>query len=104
MTTPAAERQRLYRERERAGVWVVPIEVGPDLIDALERAGFGADHGGFGPLSIETREDAAEAITAALLRWKLLRNQPLPTSNVAVTNNGDADELVVDHESKGRRT
>ena len=56
-----AARQRLHRQREREGRWVVRVEIWPDLIDALEIAGFGPAAG------IETREDAAAAITAALL-------------------------------------
>ncbi len=91
---PAAARQRLYRRREREGRWVVRVEIWPDLIDALEIAGFGPASG------IETREDAAGAITSALMRWEsgLDRLRPAGTP---VTRNGRNDGTVLKHiESK----
>ncbi len=34
-TTPAAERQRRHRERRRHGVFVVPVEVTGEMVEAL---------------------------------------------------------------------
>ena len=85
----AAARQRLYRERVRAGRWVIQIEIWPDLIDALECAGFAP------AAVIETRDDAAAAITAALLRWESNLNRLRPAGTPVIRNGGN-DETVVD--------
>ncbi len=70
------------------------VEIWPDLIDALEIAGFGRDVG------IETREDAAAAITAALLRWESNIDRLRP-AGTPVTRNGRNDGTVLKHiESK----
>ncbi len=37
--TPAAERQRRFRERRRRGVFVVPVEVPCEMVQALCRRG-----------------------------------------------------------------
>ena len=37
--TPESERSRRYRERQRKGIQVVPVEVGHDLIERLIAAG-----------------------------------------------------------------
>jgi hypothetical protein len=37
--TPAARRQRRFRERRRRGAFVVPVEVNCDLIEALIKRG-----------------------------------------------------------------
>lgn len=84
----AAARQRLHRQRARDGRWVIQIETYPDLIDALEIAGFGPDFG------IETREDAAAAITAVLLRWESGIDRLRP-AGVAVTRDEGNDRTVV---------
>ncbi len=95
MPDTAAARQRLHRQREREGRWVVRVETWPELIDALELAGFGPVFG------IETREDAAAAITAALLRWELNIDRLRP-AGTPVTRDGGNDETVVD--TSNRRT
>ncbi len=102
MPNTAAARQRLYRERVRAGRWVIQIEIWPDLIDALECAGFApaADIGR--DVGIETREDAAAAITAVLLRWESSIDR-LRLAGMDVTRDGPGDETVVrPPESKDR--
>jgi hypothetical protein len=99
--TAAAARQRLYRERVRAGRWVIQIEIWPDLIDALECAGF-APVADIGPAAgIETREDAAAAITAVLLRWESSIDRLRP-AGMDVTHNGCGDATVVDHPNRER--
>ena len=85
----AAARQRLHREREREGRWVVQIEIWPDLIDALEIAGFCPGSG------VDTREDTATAITAVLLRWESSMDRLRP-AGVGVTRYGGKDQTVVD--------
>ena len=93
----AAARQRLHRRRWREGRWVVQIEAWPDLIDALEIAGFGPAAG------IETREDEAAAITAVLLRWEAGIDRLRP-AGVDVTRDRGNDETVVrPPEPKDRR-
>lgn len=42
--SPAAERQRRYRERARKGLVVAPAVVSPDLLSDLMRAGLLAEH------------------------------------------------------------
>ena len=99
MATPdtAAARQRLHRKREREGRRVIQIETWPELIDALEVAGFGPAAG------IDTREDAAAAITAVLLRWESSMDRLRP-AGVGVTRCGGGDETVVrPPESKDQR-
>lgn len=91
----AAARQRLHRQRVRDGRWVVQVEIWQDLIDALEIAGFGP------AASIETREDAAAAITAALLRWESNIDRLRP-AGMDVTRDRGNDETVVD--TSNRRT
>ena len=39
-TTPAAERQRRHRERRRAGIFVVPVELSEDHINVLTATGW----------------------------------------------------------------
>ena len=91
----AAARQRLHRQRQREGRWVLQIETWPDLVDALEIAGFGPAAG------IETREDVAAAITAALLRWESNLDRLRP-AGTPVTRDGHGDETVVN--TPNRRT
>ena len=93
--TTAAARQRLHRQREREGRWVVQIEIWTDLIDALEIAGFAPAAGIGRDVGIETREDAAAAITAVLLRWESWMDRLRP-AGVGVTCFGGNDETVVD--------
>ena len=87
--TPTAARQRLYRQRQRENRWVVRIEIWPDLIDALEIAGFCPAAG------VDTREAAAAAITAVLLRWESSMDRLRP-AGVGVTRYGGKDQTVVD--------
>ena len=97
MPNTAAARQRLHRQREREGRWVVQIETWQDLIDALDAAGFGPVAG------IETREDAAAAIMAVLLRWESSIDRLRP-AGMDVTRDGGNDETVLKHiESKDQR-
>ncbi len=35
LPTPAAERQRRHRERRRAGIFVVPVQVTSELVESL---------------------------------------------------------------------
>ncbi len=37
--TPAAERQRRHRERRRAGIFVVPVQVTYEMVEALIKRG-----------------------------------------------------------------
>ncbi len=37
--TPAAERQRRHRERRRAGIFVVPVQVSREMVEALCKRG-----------------------------------------------------------------
>ncbi len=37
--TPAAERQRRHRERRRAGIFVVPVQVTCEMVEALIKRG-----------------------------------------------------------------
>ncbi len=37
--TPAAERQRRHRERRRAGIFVVPVQVTGEMVEALFKRG-----------------------------------------------------------------
>ena len=37
--TPAAERQRRHRDRRRAGIFVVPVEVTGEMVEALVERG-----------------------------------------------------------------
>ncbi len=37
--TPAAERQRRHRERRRAGIFVVPVQVTCEMVEALFKRG-----------------------------------------------------------------
>ncbi len=37
--TPAAERQRRHRERRRAGIFVVPVQVTREMVEALCKRG-----------------------------------------------------------------
>jgi hypothetical protein len=53
--SPAAERMRLYRERRKAGMRCLTIEVRETEIDALVRKGF---------LTADTRNDTSEIIDA----------------------------------------
>ncbi len=38
-TTPAAERQRRHRQRRRAGIFVVPVQVTYEIAEALIKRG-----------------------------------------------------------------
>jgi hypothetical protein len=53
--SPAAERMRLHRERRRAGMRCLTVEVRETEIDALVRKGF---------LKADTRNDTSEIIDA----------------------------------------
>ena len=55
-----AERQRRYRERQRAGEIVVGVTLKPEAVDALHRAGLLKLH------EVEDRSAIAQAIAAAL--------------------------------------
>ena len=57
-----AERQRLLRERRRRGVFVVPVEVTCEMVDAL------VDHGEVDEANAYDRDCVGEAITAAARR------------------------------------
>ena len=56
MTSAAALRQQRYRERQRAGIRVVEIQVGPNLIDRM------IDTGALKPSEIENAESLARAV------------------------------------------
>lgn len=74
MTAAAAStRQQRHRARQREGVWLVRVEVSADLVDALETAGYGPAGG------IETREDAATAVAAALEGWQIAMDRLDPS-------------------------
>ncbi len=57
--SPAAERQRRFRERRRRGVFVVPVEVTCEMIQAL------VDQGDVDEADCSDLDHVGEAITAA---------------------------------------
>ncbi len=60
--TPAAERQRRHRERRRAGIFVVPVEVTCEIITAL------VDQGDVDDANSSDLDYVGEAIAAAARR------------------------------------
>ncbi len=60
--TPAAERQRRHRERRRAGIFVAPVEVTGEIVEALVKRG-DLDEAGARDL-----DSVGEAIAAAARR------------------------------------
>ncbi len=60
--TPAAERQRRHRERRRHGVFVVPVEVTGEIVEAL------IDQGDIDEANSSDLECVGKAITAAARR------------------------------------
>ncbi len=62
VVTPAARRQRRFRERRRHGVFVVPVEVTCEMITAL------VDQGDVNEANSSDLNCVGEAITAAARR------------------------------------
>ena len=60
--TPAAERQRRHRARRGRGVFVVPIEVPGDMVEAL------VDRGDLDETNSADLDQVGEAIAAAARR------------------------------------
>ncbi len=60
--SPAAERQRRHRERRRAGIFVVPVQVTCEMVEALFKRG-DLDEAGARDL-----DSVGEAIAAAARR------------------------------------
>ncbi len=60
--TPAAERQRRHRERRRAGIFVVPVQITCEMVEALFKRG-DLDEAGARDL-----DSVGEAIAAAARR------------------------------------
>ncbi len=61
-TTPAAERQRRHRERRRAGIFVVPVQITCAMLEAL------VDQGDVDEANSSDLDCVGEAITAAARR------------------------------------
>ncbi len=59
---PAAERQRRHRERRRAGIFVVPVEVTGEMVQAL------VDQGDVDEANSSDLNRVGNAITAAARR------------------------------------
>ncbi len=60
--TPAAERQRRHRDRQRAGIFVVPVQVTGEMVEALCRRGDLDEGDSSGP------DQVGEAIAVAARR------------------------------------
>ncbi len=60
--TPAAERQRRHRERRRAGIFVVPVRVAGEMLEALIK------RGDLDEADARDLDCVGEAITAAARR------------------------------------
>ncbi len=60
--TPAAERQRRFRERRRRGVFVVPVEVPCEMVQAL------VDQGNVDEAKSSDLDQLGDAVAAAARR------------------------------------
>ncbi len=60
--TPAAERQRRHRDRRRAGIFVVPVQVTGEMVEAL------VDQGDVDEANSSDLDRIGEAIAAAARR------------------------------------
>ena len=85
----AADRERERYRRRKEGRFLITIEIGPDLVDALETA-YGVD--------IDTPADAAAVIARALALWEsnLDRMAPHRLGDQTLTRQERADESVLD--------